>query len=75
MSAPVKERRTLRLGKATRASVPARSVELGATIIVGPETAARLGLPVGSKVDLGTIAYWNKNPILRFWGRITRRRH
>lgn len=57
-----------------QASAPARSVELAAAIIAGPETAARLGVPVGSTVDLGTLAYWNRNPIRRFWSRVTRRR-
>lgn len=62
-------------GKVTSVGVPAKSVELGAKIVVGPETAAKLGVPVGTEVDLGTLAYWHKSPIRRFVGRFTRRRH
>lgn len=65
----------MRLGKVTSTSAPTRSVELTAKIIAGPETAARLGVPVGTEIELGTLAYWHRNPIRHFWGRITRRRH
>lgn len=45
------------------------SASIGAVVTVGPETAARLGVPVGTEVDLGTIAYYHKNPIRRLaWG-------
>lgn len=65
----------MRVGKVTKTSATMREVALEATLIAGPETAARLGVPVGTPVDLGTLAYWHRNPIRRFWGRLTRRRH
>lgn len=65
----------MRVGKASSTSQPMRSLELTAKIIAGPETAARLGVPVGTEIDLGTLAYWHRNPIRRFWGRLTRSRH
>jgi hypothetical protein len=27
----------------------------------------------GSRVDLGTVAYWHRNPLKRFWWFITRK--
>ena len=65
----------MRAGKVNSTNSNMKSVELGAVITVGPETAARLGVPVGTQVDLGTLAYWHRNPIRRFIGRLRRRRH
>ena len=65
----------MRVGKVTRTPSYLKSVELCAVKIVGPETAARLGVPVGTPIDLGTLSYWHRNPIRRFVGRLTRRRY
>lgn len=65
----------MRVGKVVNTRSNMKSVELSAVVIVGPETAARLGVPVGTAIDQGTLAYWHRNPIRRFWGRLTRRRH
>jgi hypothetical protein len=53
-------------------SANVKSAELMGKVIVGPESAARLGIPVGTEVDLGTLAYYHKNPVKRFWGMITK---
>lgn len=45
-----------------------KSREFTAQITCGPETAARLGVPVGTIVDLGRVAYWHRNPIKRWRG-------
>lgn len=37
---------------------------LSAKIIVGPETAERLGVPVGSEIDLGVIS----ETVSKGWG-------
>jgi len=74
----------VRVGKASSTSAPVKSIELGAVRIAGPETAARLGVPVGTPLHMyrdevatedTVLAYWHRNPIRRFWGRLTRSRH
>lgn len=65
-----------------RAVQNAKSVEAGVVRIAGPETAARLGVPVGTPLhpyrdelalEPVTVAYWHRNPIRRFIGRLLRR--
>ncbi len=42
---------------------------IGATVKLGPESAARLGVPEGTVVDYGMVAYHSRNPLkrARFW--------
>jgi hypothetical protein len=40
-----------------------------AVITLGEESAGKLGVPAGSQIDLGMIAYYHRNPIRRFIGR------
>ena len=53
-----------------------KSAECSAVITVGPETAAKLSKKLGREVlpgeefDLGTIAYYNQNPLKRLTGTI-----
>jgi hypothetical protein len=47
--------------------------EITGIVTVGPESAARLSKELGREVlpgeqfDLGTLAYYHKNPIKRLW--------
>lgn len=74
----------MRVGKVTSTKANTQYQELLGVRIAGPETAARLGVPVGTKLhphrdeiatEPVTLAYWHRNPIRRFWGRFTRSRH
>lgn len=38
------------------------AMELTGTVKVGPASAARLGVPVGTEVDLGRLAYQHSDP-------------
>jgi hypothetical protein len=46
------------------------SQELSAIVTLGPESAEALGVPVGTTVDYGVLAYWHRNPLKRLWRRI-----
>lgn len=56
-----------------RARSDVKQVMLGGRVRVGPETAARLGVPAGTVVDLGELAYWHKNPLRRVCWRLMKR--
>lgn len=58
-------RSTLAVG----ANSPVKENILSGKVTCGPETAARLGVPVGTVIDLGVISYYHRNPIKRWWGR------
>ena len=47
-----------------------KKATIEAQVTVGPETAARLGVPVGTVIDYGTIAYWHRNPLKRWAWRL-----
>lgn len=51
----------------TSVSAPAgvKSVEMTGAVTCGPETAARLGVPVGTVVELGVLAAKHSNPLRR----------
>ena len=53
-------------------SADIKAVELQGKVIVGPESAAKLGVPVGTEVDLGTLAYYHRNPVRRLWGNLNK---
>lgn len=63
------------------ASAEIKSAELLGVVTVGEESAARLskqlGRPVhaGEQFDLGTLAYYNKNPIKRIWNTLKIKKH
>ena len=42
---------------------------IGAVVTLGPESAARMGVPVGTQIDHGMVSYYHRNPLkrLRFW--------
>ncbi len=71
------------LGKVGRSAAQnAKQIELGCVRIAGPETAARLGVPVGTPLhphrdelalEPVTVAYWHRNPIRRLIRRHLRR--
>ena len=62
--------------KTFQASSPLKEHELSAVVTVGAITAAKLGVPVGTEVDLGVISYYHRNPLIRWWRRHTRiKRH
>ncbi len=46
-------------------SADVKSVEITGAVTCGPETAAKLGVPVGTVVDLGVVAARHSNPIRR----------
>lgn len=57
-------------------SASVKSAELQGQVTVGEETAAKLGVPVGTVIDLGTLAYYNDNIFKRWLGnRKVKRRH
>lgn len=50
-----------------------RHAEVSGVVIIGDETAAKLTkkykkeFKAGDQVDLGTLAYFDENPIKRWW--------
>ncbi len=56
------------------ASADVKFAEVSGVVTVGPETAARLGVPVGTQVDLGTLAVYHRNPVRRFLANLRLRR-
>ena len=61
--------------KQLTADSPLKEHELSAVVTVGPITAAKLGVPVGTKIDLGVIAYYHRFPPVRllFGGKAARK--
>jgi len=55
-------------------SAKIESAELSGVVTVGPESAKLLSkklgreVKVGEQFDLGTVAYYHKNPWKRLWG-------
>lgn len=49
---------------------PPRMVSCHADIIAGPETAARLGVPVGTVIGTRD-ARWYRNPLRQLWWQLT----
>lgn len=50
-------------------ATPVKEASTSAVITLGPESAGKLGVPVGTQVDLGMIAYYHRNPWKRWRGR------
>lgn len=46
-------------------SADVKSVEITGAVTCGPETAAKLGVPAGTVVDLGVLAAKHSNPLKR----------
>jgi len=51
-----------------KTNVPCKSFDFHAVVVCGPETAAKLGVPVGTEIELGRVAYWHRNPVKRWLG-------
>ncbi len=56
---------------AVSAPVAVRSSEIGAIVTLGPESAAALGVPVGTTIDYGVLCSWHWNPVVRLARRLT----
>lgn len=60
-------------GKVVAAPANAKMTQLSAKIVLGEKSAAALDLPVGTEIDLGVLAYYNRNPLKRFAFTLRRR--
>jgi ABC-type lipoprotein release transport system permease subunit len=59
--------------KIVNASANAKMTSLEAKIVLGEQSATALGVPVGTEIDLGVLAYHHRNPLKRLAFRLRQR--